>query len=109
MLIPPPKVDLIISGIHPLLQKPHEQTGHTFLLACSRAIARGLHRHGRPLTQEIRVLQWAPRECLRLEDWQSALKDRRTYPSSLRRRTTTTTHSSHQTLTRQHHPQDLTQ
>ena len=106
---PKPKVNLIISGTHPILQKPHEQPGHTFLLACSRPNAHGLHHRGQPPTQEIRVPRWAPRECLRQVDWQSALRDRQTCPSSLRRRiTTTTTHSSHQTLTRQH-LQDLTQ
>lgn len=101
------KVNLIISGTHLLHQKLHEEPVHTFPRAC-RMIARGLHHHGRRRTREIRDLRWAPRECLQPEDWQLARRDHQTYPVSLHRRTTTT-HPSHQTLTRQHHTQDLKQ
>ena len=104
---PKQKANLIISGIRLHHQKPIALLGHTSPLVC-KMTAHGRHHHGPRPIQEIQALQSARPDCLQLEVWQSALKDRLICLCFLHHQTTTA-HPSHQTLTRQHHPQDLTQ
>lgn len=88
-------------------QIPHGQLDRIFQQAF-RPTVLGLHHHGQLPIQEIRIQQPIHRECHQWETWQSVLRGHRTCPLFHHRRITTA-HQSHQTLTRQHHPQDSTQ